>query len=80
MKKLLVMFATLVMSFAFAVNVMAADSPTKDGKTPTKYTETGKKATSPKTGDEGAPATLVYISLAAAAVSVYAAKRLREQH
>lgn len=80
MKKLLMMFTTLVLSFAFAVNVMANDSPEKGGKNPDKYTEAGKVSTSPKTDDQGVPATLVYVSLAAAAVSVYAAKRLKEQH
>lgn len=38
------------------------------------------KNASPKTGDSGASATLVYIALAAAALSVYAARRAKEQY
>lgn len=112
MKKLIMMLATLVMSFAFAVSVMAAPSPddehyedntkqqTIDKKTQFDDDEfyndnTGTKtnsnsssttttssstSASPKTGDQGAPVTLVYASLAAAAFAVYAAKRVKEQH
>ncbi|MDO4168383.1 MAG: hypothetical protein Q4D45_00670 [Lachnospiraceae bacterium] len=80
MKKLVTLFATLVFSFALAVNVMAAVSPTKDTKKPeNKYTETTKKSVSPKTADSEIPALLVYVTLAGAAVSVYAVKRLKEQ-
>lgn len=41
-----------------------------------------KKTTSasPKTSDQGAPVTLVYVSLAAAALAVYAAKHVKEQY
>lgn len=37
-------------------------------------------SSSPKTGDQGAPVTLVYASLAAAALAVYAAKHVKEQY
>ena len=37
-------------------------------------------SSSPKTGDQGAPVTLVYVSLAAAALAVYAAKHVQEQN
>ena len=114
MKKFMVMFATLIMSFAFAISVMAAPSPDdeyyddnpgqdqvddntkfdddefyKDGddesSSSTTTSESSSSTTtsesvSPKTGDQGAPASLVYIALAAAAMSVYAAKRLKEQY
>ena len=82
MKKVLVLFATMVMSFALAITVMANDSPSKETDSTEKvYTEqpaTG--TTSPMTSDEGAPAALVYGALAAAAMSVYAARRLKEQY
>lgn len=82
MKKVLVLFATMVMSFALAITVMANGSPSKETDSTEKdYTEqpaTG--TTSPKTSDEGAPAALVYGALAAAAMSVYAARRLKEQY
>ena len=44
-----------------------------------KTTKTTTSA-SPKTGDQGAPVSLVYASLAAAALAVYAAKRVKEQY
>lgn len=110
MKKFMVMFATLIMSFAFAISVMAAPSPDdeyyddnpgqdqvddntqfnddefyNDGDDDSNSEESSSSTTtsesvSPKTGDQGAPASLVYIALAAAAMSVYAAKRLKEQY
>ena len=109
MKKFMVMFATLIMSFAFAISVMAAPSPDdeyyddnpgqdqvddntqfnddefyKDGDDDSSSEESSSSTTSesvsPKTGDQGAPASLVYIALAAAAMSGYAAKRLKEQY
>lgn len=45
-------------------------------------TKTGDNgsSSSPKTGDQGAPVTLVYVSLAAAALAVYAAKHVQEQN
>lgn len=105
MKKFMVMFATLIMSFAFAISVMAAPSPDdeyyddnpgqdqvddntqfnddefyNDGDDESSSSTTTSESVSPKTGDQGAPASLVYIALAAAAMSVYAAKRLKEQY
>lgn len=110
MKKFMVMFATLIMSFAFAISVMAVPSPDdeyyddnpgqdqvddntqfnddefyRDGDDDSNSEESSSSTTtsesvSPKTGDQGAPASLVYIALAAAAMSVYAAKRLKEQY
>lgn len=128
MRKIMVMFATLIMSFAFAVSVMAAPSPDDehyednteqgkvdddtqfnddefykddntttssknsenyqddeyyqdgDSKTKSSSSSTTSESVSPKTGDQGAPASLVYVALAAAAMSVYAAKRLKEQY
>lgn len=130
MKKIIVMLATLIMSFAFAISVMAApspeDEPLDDNPTTSEKQETqekidkktqiiddefydGKKdsdngngngssskttttttsssstsststSSSPKTGDQGAPVTLVYASLAAAALAVYAAKHVKEQY
>lgn len=113
MKKIIVMLATLIMSFAFAVSVMAAPSPEDenldDNPTTSERQETQEKidketkfkddefyndggngssskttttttSSSPKTGDQGAPVTLVYVSLAAAALAVYAAKHVQEQH
>lgn len=83
MKKVLVLFATMVMSFALAITVMANDSPSKETDSTEKdYTEqpAAGTTTSPKTSDEGAPAALVYGALAAAAMSVYAARRLKEQY
>lgn len=106
MKKTIVMLATLIMSFAFAISVMAAPSPEDehdddngptttsqkketqekiDKKTKITEDEFGKdgdngSSSSPKTGDQGAPVTLVYVSLAAAALAVYAAKHVQEQN
>lgn len=125
MKKIFVLFATLVMSFAFAISVMAAPSPEDEpfdepdattsqtqetqekidkktqitddefydgdsdngngnGSSSKTTTTTSSSSTStsssPKTGDQGAPVTLVYASLAAAAFAVYAAKRVKEQY
>lgn len=83
MKKILVLFLTMAMSFGLTVTVMAnVISPSKEtDSTGTDYTEQPSgTATSPKTSDEGAPAALVYVALAAAAMSVYAAKRLKEQY
>lgn len=124
MKKIIVMFATLIMSFAFAISVMAAPSPDDEpfdepdattseqqktqekidkktqiiddefydgkkdngngsnSKTTTTTTSSSSTSTSssPKTGDQGAPVTLVYASLAAAALAVYAAKHVKEQY
>ena len=98
------MLATVVMSFAFAVSVMAAPSPDdyneptteskkdKDTKIPgdefdkdngsdnSSSSTTSSTSASPKTGDQGAPVTLVYASLAAAALAVYAAKHVKEQY
>ena len=117
-KKIILMLMTLVMSFAMAVTVMAAPSPTddylddpgepttespkdKDTKIPDDEFDHDKKpdndggngsssktttvtststSSSPKTGDQGAPVTLVYASLAAAALAVYAAKHVKEQY
>lgn len=99
MKKTIVMLATLIMSFAFAISVMAAPSP-EDNATTSQKKETQEKidkktkitedefdkdgdngsSSSPKTGDQGAPVTLVYVSLAAAALAVYAAKHVQEQN
>lgn len=39
----------------------------------------GSKSASPKTGDAGAPTALVFVALAAAAMSIYAARRVKEQ-
>lgn len=111
MKKWIMMLATLVMSFAFAVSVMAAPSPddehyedntkqqtidektqydddefyqdntgTKTNSSSSSSTTTSSTSASPKTGDQGAPVTLVYASLAAAALAVYAAKHVKEQY
>ena len=82
MKKVLVLFATMVMSFALAITVMANDSPSKETDSTEKYytEQPATGTTSPKTSDEGAPAALVYGALAAAAMSVYAARRLKEQY
>lgn len=111
MRKLIVMLATMIMSFAFAVSVMAAPSPedehyedntkqqtidkktqfdddefyndntgTKTNSNSSSTTTTTSSSASPKTGDQGAPVTLVYASLAAAALAVYAAKRVKEQY
>ena len=113
MKKMIVVFAALIMSLGFAVSVMAAPSPddkpwiTTESKTETSEessthikkdefdiddkddgngngngSSTTKTTTSasPKTGDQGAPVSLVYASLAAAALAVYAAKRVKEQY
>lgn len=95
MKKTIVMLATLIMSFAFAISVMAAPSP-EDGHDKETQEKIDKKtkitedefdkdgdngsSSSPKTGDQGAPVTLVYVSLAAAALAVYAAKHVQEQN
>ena len=128
MKKIIVMLTMVIMSFAFAVSVMAAPSPEddpydepssttseqektqekidkktqivddddefydgKDGKNSDNGNGDGSSKTttsvtssttssSPKTGDQGAPVTLVYASLAAAALAVYAAKHVKEQY
>ena len=95
MNKTIVMLATLIMSFAFAISVMAAPSPEGghdketqekiDKKTKITEDEFDKdgdngSSSSPKTGDQGAPVTLVYVSLAAAALAVYAAKHVQEQN
>lgn len=126
MRKIIVLFATLIMSFAFAVTVMAAPSPEdepfdepssttseqqktqekidkktkftddefyneKDGENgsdskttittyPSSSSSTTTSSSSPKTGDQGAPVALVYASLAAAALAVYAAKHVKEQY
>ena len=131
MKKIMILFATLIMSFAFAISVMAAPSPDDeplddpDGTTSqqqetqekidkktqiiddefydgkkgkdngndngngngsnsktitTTTTTSSSTSSSPKTGDQGAPVALVYASLAAAALAVYAAKHVKEQY
>lgn len=106
MKKTIVMLATLIMSFAFAISVMAAPSPEDEHDDDNGPTTTSQKketqekidkktkitedefdkdgdnlsSSSPKTGDQGAPVTLVYVSLAAAALAVYAAKHVQEQN
>ncbi len=88
------MAATLIMCFAFSLSVMAAPSPeyntnTEQEKVDEKnqfdddeFYKDDKKTTSasPKTSDQGAPVTLVYVSLAAAALAVYAAKHVKEQY
>lgn len=59
------------------------DSGTKNdsnSKTTTTTTTSSSTSASPKTGDQGAPVTLVYVSLAAAALAVYAAKHVKEQY
>ncbi|MCI5624022.1 MULTISPECIES: hypothetical protein [Anaerostipes] len=82
MKKFLVMIATLVMSLSFTVGVMANSSPDIKDKTTaeTRKEDDNYSKTSPKTGDSSAPAALIYAALGAAAMSVYAAKRIKEQH
>lgn len=52
----------------------------KPAKTNTTTTSTSSTSASPKTSDQGAPVTLVYVSLAAAALAVYAAKHVKEQY
>ena len=52
----------------------------KQAKTNTTTTSTSSTSASPKTGDQGAPVTLVYVSLAAAALAVYAVKHVKEQY
>ena len=54
------------------------DKDEKPAKTSTSSTST--TSASPKTSDQGAPVTLVYVSLAAAALAVYAAKHVKEQY
>ena len=57
------------------------DKDEKPAKTKTSSTSsTSSTSTSPKTSDQGAPVTLVYVSLAAAALAVYAAKHVKEQY
>lgn len=64
------------------------DKDEKPAKTKTTTTSTSSTSTtsasptsaSPKTSDQGAPVTLVYVSLAAAALAVYAAKHVKEQY
>lgn len=56
------------------------DKPAKTNKTTTTTTTTTTTSASPKTSDQGAPVTLVYVSLAAAALAVYAAKHVKEQY
>lgn len=51
-----------------------------DKNSTTTTTTTSSTSASPKTGDQGAPVTLVYASLAAAALAVYAAKHVKEQY
>ena len=93
MNQTIVMLATLIMSFAFAISVMAAPSPEDKKETQEKIDKKTKitedefdkdgdngSSSSPKTGDQGAPVTLVYVSLAAAALAVYAAKHVQEQN
>lgn len=48
------------------------DKDEKPAKTNTTTTSTSSTSASPKTSDQGAPVTLVYVSLAAAALAVYA--------
>lgn len=52
----------------------------KDEKPAKTNTTTTSTSASPKTSDQGAPVTLVYVSLAAAALAVYAAKQVKEQY
>ena len=56
------------------------DKDEKPAKTSTTTTSTSSTSASPKTSDLGAPVTLVYVSLAAAALAVYAAKHVKEQY
>ena len=56
------------------------DTSTKTSSNSSSTTTISSTSASPKTGDQGAPVTLVYASLAAAAFAVYAAKRVKEQH
>ena len=56
------------------------DKDEKPAKTNTTTTSTSSTSASPKTSDQGAPVTLVYVSLAAAALAVYAAKHVKEQY
>ena len=56
------------------------DKDEKPAKTSTTTTSTSSTSASPKTSDQGAPVTLVYVSLAAAALAVYAAKHVKEQY
>ena len=90
------MAATLIMCFAFSLSVMAAPSPEGGDRESPGQTSVDKKtqfdddefsnttttstSASPKTSDQGAPVTLVYVSLAAAALAVYAAKHVKEQY
>ena len=55
------------------------DKDEKPAKT-TSTSSTSSTSASPKTSDQGAPVTLVYVSLAAAALAVYAAKHVKEQY
>ena len=75
MKKLIMMAATLIMCFAFSLSVMAAPSPEDEY-----YNTSTEQEKVDETSDQGAPVTLVYVSLAAAALAVYAAKHVKEQY
>ena len=78
MKKLIMMVATLIMCFAFSLSVMAAPSPEDEYyNTSTEQEKVDEKT---QIDDQGAPVTLVYVSLAAAALAVYAAKHVKEQY
>ena len=55
------------------------DKDEKPAKTKS-TSSTSSTSASPKTSDQGAPVTLVYVSLAAAALAVYAAKHVKEQY
>ena len=56
------------------------EKPAKTKTTTTSTSSTSSTSASPKTSDQGAPVTLVYVSLAAAALAVYAAKHVKEQY
>ena len=56
------------------------EKPAKTKTTTTSTSSTSTTSASPKTSDQGAPVTLVYVSLAAAALAVYAAKHVKEQY
>ena len=56
------------------MNSTRMKKPAKTKTTTTSTSSTSTTSASPKTSDQGAPVTLVYVSLAAAALAVYAAK------
>ena len=52
--------------------IESLQKPAKTKTTTTSTSSTSSTSASPKTSDQGAPVTLVYVSLAAAALAVYA--------